>query len=124
MIEIIQKVGKPLFYEYLRKFGFGDITGLTLDGENTGALEAHEKWSRAKSLTMTFGQGIQVNLVQMAAAYSVLANGGTYMQPYIVDKRVYPDGDTLKTEPVPVRRVISETSSQKITAMLSESTQK
>lgn len=121
MINIVQKVGKPLFYEYLKKFGLGDITGITLDGEHTGSLEAYEKWPKAKLFTMTFGQGIQVNLIQMAAAYAVLANGGVYMQPYIVQKRVYPDGDTVDTEPIPVRRVISTTTSQKITAMLTES---
>ncbi len=43
------------------------------------------------------------------------------MQPYIVQKRVYPDGDTVDTEPIPVRRVISTSTSQKITAMLTES---
>lgn len=57
----------------------------------------------------------------MATAYSVLANGGVYMQPYIVQKRIYPDGDAVSTEPISVRRVISETTSQKITAMLTES---
>jgi cell division protein FtsI/penicillin-binding protein 2 len=124
MINIVQKVGRPLFYEYLKKFGLGEITGLSLDGEHTGALEAHEKWPKAKLFTITFGQGIQVNLIQMAAAYSVLANGGIYMQPYVVQKREYPDGDTVTTKPVPVRRVISATTSQKITAMLTESTQR
>ncbi len=59
----------------------------------------------------------------MAAAYSALANGGVYMQPYVVHKRVYPDGDTVDTEPVAVRRVISTTTSEKIIAMLTESTQ-
>lgn len=73
---------------------------------------------------MTFGQGIQVNLIQMAAAYAVLANGGVYMQPYVVQRREYPDGDKVTTKPVPVRRVISTTTSQKITAMLTESTQR
>ncbi len=124
MINIVQKVGRPLFYEYLKKFGLWEITGLSLDGEHTGALEAHEKWPKAKLFTITFGQGIQVNLIQMAAAYSVLANGGIYMQPYVVQKREYPDGDTVTTKPVPVRRVISATTSQKITAMLTESTQR
>lgn len=124
MINIVQRVGRPLFYEYLKKFGLWETTGLTLDGEHTGALEAHEKWPKAKLFTITFWQGIQVNLVQMAAAYSVLANGGIYMQPYIVQKREYPDGDTVTTKPVPVRRVISTTTSQKITAMLTESTQR
>lgn len=124
MINIVQRVGRPLFYEYLKKFGLWETTGLTLDGEHTGALEAHEKWPKAKLFTITFWQGIQVNLVQMAAAYSVLANGGIYMQPYIVQKREYPDGDTVTTKPVPVRRVISMTTSQIITAMLTESTQR
>lgn len=73
---------------------------------------------------MSFGQGIQVNLVQMAVAYSVLANGGVYMQPYIVQEREYPDGESISTEPIPLRRVISETTSKKITAMLSESTKR
>jgi stage V sporulation protein D (sporulation-specific penicillin-binding protein) len=124
MINIVQRVGRPLFYEYLKKFGLGDITGLTLDGEHTWSLEAYEKWPKAKLFTMTFWQGIQVNLIQMAAAYSVLANGGIYMQPFVVEKREYPDGDTVVTKPVPVRRVINATTSQKITAMLTESTQK
>ncbi len=123
MIHIVQRVGKPLFYEYLRKFWFWEISGLTLDGEHTGALDAYEKWPRAKLFTMSFGQGIQVNLVQMAAAYATLANGWVFMQPYIVQQRVFPDGDTITTEPIPVRRVISESTSQKITAMLTESTQ-
>jgi hypothetical protein len=43
------------------------------------------------------------------------------MQPFVVEKRVYPDGDTVDTEPIPVRRVISQSTSQKITAMLTES---
>ena len=72
---------------------------------------------------MSFGQGIQINLAQMAASYAVLANGGVYMQPHIIQQRVYPDGDTITTEPIPVRRVISESTSKKITAMLTESTQ-
>ncbi len=122
MIDIVQRVGRPLFYEYLKKFGLSDITGLTLDGEHTGTLGAHEKWAKARLFTITFGQGIQVNLVQMAAAYSVFANGGIYMQPYIVNKRVYPDGDSVDTEPIPVRRVISQTSAEKVRAMLTEST--
>lgn len=122
MISIVRKLWRPLFYSYLKKFGFWDITGITLDGEHTGILEAYEKWYNARLFTMSFGQGIQVNLVQMASAYSTLANWWVLMQPYIVDKKVYPDGDTVTTEPIPLRRVISQESSQKITAMLTDST--
>jgi cell division protein FtsI/penicillin-binding protein 2 len=111
----------PLFYEYLKRFWFLDITGITLDGEHTGALDPYEKWSRAKLFTMSFWQGIQVNLLQMASIYSAFANGWILMQPYTVQKRVYPDWDTVVTEPIPIKRVIGETTSQKVTAMLTES---
>ncbi len=69
---------------------------------------------------MSFGQGIVVTPLQMATAYSVLANGGVYMQPYIVDHEVRADGTVTKTQPQPVRRVISEETSKKIIAMLTE----
>ncbi len=57
----------------------------------------------------------------MAAAYSVLANGGVYMQPYIVEKIIYPNGKSIETVPTPVRRVIKEETSKSITAMLVDS---
>jgi cell division protein FtsI/penicillin-binding protein 2 len=58
----------------------------------------------------------------MASIYSAFANGGILMQPYVIQKRVYPDGDTVLTEPIPIRRVIGETTSQKVIAMLTDST--
>jgi len=56
----------------------------------------------------------------MAAAYSVLANGGIYMQPYVVDSITLGDGTVIKNTPQPLRRVIKEETSKKITAMLTE----
>lgn len=75
MVRIAQKIGKPLFHKYLQEFGIGERTGINLDGEITGQLDPYEKWSRAQLFTTSFGQGIQVTLLQMAAAYGVLANG-------------------------------------------------
>lgn len=113
----------PLFHQYLEDFGFGKRTGVSVDGEVTGAVQPYEKWSRAQLFTTSFGQGIQVTLLQMATAYSVLANGGLYMQPYIIDARVYPSGERIETTPTSLRRVISEDSSRKVTAMLTEGVQ-
>ena len=70
---------------------------------------------------MSFGQGINATMLQMAAAYSVLANGGVYMQPYIVEKVAYPNGKIIETVPMPIRRVIKEETSKTITAMLVDS---
>lgn len=56
----------------------------------------------------------------MAAAYSALANGGIYMQPYIIDSLTLADGTVVKNTPTPLRRVIKEDTSKKIIAMLTE----
>ena len=57
-------------------------------------------------------------MLQMAAAYSVLANGGIYMQPYIIESMLYPDGKKIETVPTPLRRVIKESTAKQVTAML------
>ena len=56
----------------------------------------------------------------MAAAYSVIANGGIYMQPYIVDTITLPNGRVMKSSPAPLRRVIKEETSKRLIAMLTE----
>jgi stage V sporulation protein D (sporulation-specific penicillin-binding protein) len=118
MISIIEKIGPSLFYKYIQDFGFGTKTNITLDGENYAQISPYEKWSRTQFFTMSFGQGINATLLQMAAAYSVLANGWVYMEPHIVESITYPDGKKIDTIPTPVRRVIKEETSRKITAML------
>ncbi len=118
MISIIGKIGPPLFHKYLEDFGFNSKTNITLDGENYAVLSPYEKWSRTQFFTMSFGQGINATMLQMAAAYSVLANGGIYMEPHIVESITRPDGKKEDTIPTPLRRVIKEETAKKVTAML------
>ena len=120
MINIIEKIGRSLFDKYIRDFGFGSKSNLAIDGEVFSQIAAYDRWSRMQFFTMSFGQGISVNMVQMAAAYTALANGGVYMQPYVVESMTYPDGKKIDTVPTPVRRVIKEETSKTITAMLVE----
>lgn len=121
MIDIIEKVGPSLFYKYIHDFGFGMKTNITLDGEQYAQISPYEKWSRTQFFTMSFGQGINVSMLQMAAAYSVLANGGVYMEPHIVESLTYADGRKVENVPTPLRRVIKEETAKKITAMLVDS---
>lgn len=60
-------------------------------------------------------------MLQMATAYSVIANGGVYMQPYIVESILYPDGKKVETVPTPLRRVIKEDTAKLVVAMLVDS---
>jgi cell division protein FtsI (penicillin-binding protein 3) len=75
MITIVEKIGKSLFAQYLVDFGFNNKTNLTTDGEVYAQMAPYEKWPRAQFFNMSFGQGVSVTMLQMAAAYSVLANG-------------------------------------------------
>jgi cell division protein FtsI/penicillin-binding protein 2 len=118
MINIVEKIGKSLFAQYLVDFGFNSKTNITTDGEVYAQIPPYEKWPRAQFFNMSFWQGVSVTMLQMAAAYSVLANGGIYMQPYIVESMLYPDGKKVETVPTPIRRVIKESTSKQITAML------
>lgn len=118
MIDIVEKVGRSLFDSYIRNFGFGVKTNVTLDGEVFSQIAPYDRWSRAQFFTMSFGQGISTTMLQMASAYNVLANGGIYMKPYLVESITYPDGKVIPTAPTPVRRVIKEETSKAITAML------
>lgn len=120
MIDIVQKIGKSLFYKYINDFWFGQKTNITLEWEVFGKIDPYEKWARVKLFTMAFGQGITATVLQMATAYSALANGWIYMQPYIVDSLTLADGTVVKNTPTPLRRIIKEDTSKKIIAMLTE----
>lgn len=123
MTFIAKKIGPALFYSYMDKFGFLDRTDIEFDGEAVGRIEYFEDWTESELATHAFGQGITVTMIQMANAYSVLANGGILMQPHIIDEIIHDDGTKTKQEPQEIRRVISEETSAIMTKMLTDSTE-
>lgn len=120
MIRIVQKLGKALMYKYFMDFGFWAPTGITLDGEVFSKIDPYEKWPTSKLLTTSYGLWVSVTPLQMASAYSVIANGWVYMQPYIVDKIEFADGKEIVYSPQALRRVLKESTSQTVTNMLVE----
>lgn len=118
MIDIIQKLGQSLFYKYIVDFWFWAKTNMSIDGEVFSQLGNYNNWPKSRFFNMSFWQWISVTLLQMAAAYSVLANGWVYMQPYLVESLTYPDWKKIESVPTPVRRVIKEETSRTITAMM------
>ncbi len=108
-------------YNYLRKFGLGERTGIDLPGEERGILPEVKNWSRSTKATISFGQGISVTSLQLLMAYTVFANGGILIRPYLVDRIVYPDGRISRPgEGKQGVRVVSEDTARQITAMLRE----
>lgn len=118
MIRISQKIWASLFHKYLDSFGFGKKTWITLDWEISGRLDSYERWSQAQLFTTSFGQWITATMLQMASAYSVLANGGIYVQPQIVKQIEFPDGKIIVNKKEETHRVIKESTSKTITNML------
>jgi stage V sporulation protein D (sporulation-specific penicillin-binding protein) len=88
-------LGAEKFLKYQKLFGFGEKTGIDLPGEATGILLDEASMGDAELATSTFGQSFNVTMVQMAAAYSSLINGGYYYRPHVVSKVVNSNGVTV-----------------------------
>ncbi|WP_005036761.1 penicillin-binding transpeptidase domain-containing protein [Holophaga foetida] len=99
-------------YQYLRKFGFGDLTGLNFPGETAGRLLSPDRWSGTTQPTMSYGYGLSVSPLQVLVAGCAVANGGKLMQPYLVQKIFNDQGVMLQENRPKVRnQVISEETS-------------
>ena len=91
-VKIGQKVGASRHYETLRRFGFGVRTGSGFPGESNGLLRPAERWRPVDAATATFGHGISVTPVQLAAAIGALGNGGVWVPPRLLQARRAPEG--------------------------------
>lgn len=111
------KIGKENFTEYQGVFGFGQKTGIDLPGEtNTSALvRTVDKMTPIDLATNAFGQNYNCTMIQMAAGFSSLINGGDYYQPHLVTKVMDSSGNTISTvEPKLVKQTVSESTSAQI----------
>jgi len=118
-IKIGQKLGKSLYYHYISSFGFGSLTGLDLPGETPGFIRRPKGWSTLSLSVLSLGHEISVTPVQIATAFSAVANGGTLMRPHVVRGLRAQDGSVSRhVEPVMIRRVISQQTAQRLLGML------
>lgn len=113
-----QKLGKNRFYDYLKKFGFGELTGFEISDEAAGRVYEPKDVNDHTYATMSFGQSISVTPLQMVAAFASVANKGKMMKPYLVEKTVDAKGSTKKTTQREVRMVISEKAAEDLTKMM------
>ncbi|KIL47624.1 stage V sporulation protein D [Jeotgalibacillus campisalis] len=115
-IELGNRLGKEKLFEYIHNFGFGDKTGVDLQGEASGILFALDNVGPLELATTAFGQGVSVTPIQQITAVSAAINGGHLPTPHIAKKWV--DGETgeviKEIEPEIKRQVISEETSKKV----------
>jgi len=115
-VELGERLGKEKLFKYIRGFGFGEKTGIDLQGEGTGILFNMDRVGPVELATTAFGQGVSVTPIQQVAAVSAAVNGGILYTPYIAKEWVDPiTGEVVsRNTPKAKRRVISEETSKQI----------
>jgi cell division protein FtsI (penicillin-binding protein 3) len=107
--KVSRSIGKKYFYNVLRDFGFGENLGIDFPGEVRGILRSSDKWQEIDWANIAFGQGVSVTLLQIASAFSVIANGGLLWKPYLVKEVSRDSADSvLVNKPKLIRRVVRE----------------
>jgi cell division protein FtsI (penicillin-binding protein 3) len=122
MVQVVQHVSPEVQYQYFRAFGIGEPTGLNLPGESPGILPrpGTPQWYGDTRYTLSFGQGVAVNAVQMASVYATIANGGVRVQPSIVAGTTNGNG-AFTPAPAPRRtRVIEPKTARELMAILQQ----
>ena len=112
-------LGPDLFYKYIDRFGFGQVTEVDLAGEVYGLIKrpGGAEWSLSDLGTNSFGQGLAVTPIQMANSMASLANGGKLMKPYVVQARVA-GGEVLNTVPTVQNLTIKPETAAALTEVL------
>jgi len=112
-VKIGLELGAERFYHWVRRFGFGDPTGIAFPGEEQGIVPTLSEFSGSTIGNLPIGQGLSVTPMQMAAAYSAIANGGILRPPRLI----LDEGDTPTPEP-DGHRVISKQTAAQVRQML------
>lgn len=114
-----QKIGVSKYYEYLKKFGFLEKTGVDLIGEAGSIFLKEEKVGPVELATISFGQRFEVTPIQMITMVSAIANNGRYVKPRVVKAIQNPiTGEKQEIEPVYKNQVISEETAKEVLSMM------
>jgi len=109
--KISLRMKDQMFYDYVRKYGFGTRTGIPLPGEIAGLVNPPHRWDMLTKTRMAFGQSISVTPIQMVMAMSAIANGGKLLKPKLVLSKG--EGSAELQEP-PIAQVVKPESANYI----------
>jgi len=113
------KLTEARLYDYMKRYGFGEVTGIPLPYEQAGTVARVDKWSKVSIAQIPMGHGVDVTRLQMVMAMAALANEGMLMKPMLVEKLEGSDGQTIaQYKPEPLRQVVSEATARQMIAAL------
>jgi cell division protein FtsI (penicillin-binding protein 3) len=119
-IMLAERLGEERLDDYIRRFGFGERTGVGFPGEGSGFIPAVEDWSSSSLPTLAIGQGMSATALQIADAYATIAAGGVGTEPRLVHGTVGGDGRLREAAAAPRHQVVSEKTADQVKAMLAQ----
>jgi cell division protein FtsI (penicillin-binding protein 3) len=117
-VKIAQRLGREKLYAALKAYGFGTKTGIELPGEQAGRIRRGDTWREIELATISFGYGLTVTPLQIAAALAAVGNGGVYREPRIVDRVVDRDGTVKYAAHPEPRQMVKATTADAMRKML------
>ena len=118
MVKIARTLEPKTLRNAILRFGFGDRTGIELPGEQAGLLRPVSQWNAYSRASLAFGQEVGSTVLQMAAAFAIVANDGVRIPPRIVIGIRDHDGRLHRFAPPKARRVVSHRTARELTSML------
>ena len=118
-IKLALRLGNRRLYDYIKRFGFGEQTGIDLPFEANGLVRPTSEWSKISIGALAIGQELSVTGLQMLRAVSVIANGGYLVEPRVVWQILSPDGRLVAAPETVRRRVISEETARQMREAMS-----
>jgi cell division protein FtsI (penicillin-binding protein 3) len=117
-IQAGEPIPEQVRYDYLRKFGFGQVAGVGLPGESGGILWPADTWDGRSKYAVLFGQALSTTVLQNTQVFATIANDGVRVQPHLVKGTVGPDGQLVPVDLTPPERVISSETADTVMRML------
>jgi cell division protein FtsI/penicillin-binding protein 2 len=118
MVKVSKKFDREGFLLLVRDFGFGEVTGIEFPGEVRGRLPEASRMNDIDFATLVFGQGLTVNLLQLAMAYQSIANEGILNKPTVLKEIRNIQKTIHETKPLRIRRVVDESTAHRVTDIL------
>jgi cell division protein FtsI (penicillin-binding protein 3) len=117
-VKIAQRLGREKLHAAFKRFGFGEKSGIELPGEQRGRIRAHDSWREIELATISFGYGLTVTPLQIAAATAAIGNGGIYTPPRVIDSIIGADGEVVKKTVAEGRPAINAKSANALRLMM------
>jgi cell division protein FtsI (penicillin-binding protein 3) len=117
-IKLGLRVGKERMYDYMKRYGFGERTGIELKGETRGILRKPENWHPSSMGSVAIGQEVGVTPIQMAAAFATIANDGVRVAPHLVKEVRDANGQAIQRTAPETHRVLSAETARTLRPML------